>query len=270
MGALHAGHLSLVERSQSRCDHTVVSIFVNPTQFGPHEDFAKYPRTEDTDLDDCAQKNVDAVFMPDRGTIYGGPEVRVHVPNLATHLEGEVRPGHFDGVAQVVSILFNLVQPDVAVFGLKDLQQCAVIRSLVQGLHFPIELDFAPTYREPDGLAMSSRNRYLSFKERETAAYLSATLQACLIQLQSGRDWLEIRRAATQFLETYGLTVDYLDRVDPYTMRPVQDPHPFRLVVAVRLGSVRLLDNMGHEDQEIDQRLAELLPKTSEVLGIFR
>ncbi len=247
MGALHAGHLSLLDRARAVCDCVVLSIFVNPLQFAPTEDLAKYPRTEEADLAAAAQHGTTIAFVPSVEVMYPGPRVVSIVPeSVADRWEGAIRPGHFAGVLTVVAKLFNLVQPDVAVFGQKDLQQATLIRALVDDLDFPIVLDIAPIVRERDGLAMSSRNRYLDASQRIAALALSRALAATVAAFHDGeRDPARLRAVGEQVvLAEQGAILDYLDIVDPRRMMPVAiaRANDF-LIVAARVGATRLLDN---------------------------
>ncbi|MEV4565240.1 pantoate--beta-alanine ligase [Nonomuraea sp. NPDC049419] len=245
MGALHEGHRSLIRQARVRADQVVVSIFVNPLQFGPNEDFSRYPRTFDADLDVCRAEGVEVVFHPSAEDMYP-PDRQVGVSSgeMGRVIEGAARPGHFDGVLTVVLKLFNLVQPDLAVFGQKDAQQLALIRRMVADLDLPIEILGAPTVREPDGLALSSRNRYLSDDDRQVALALSRALRAGASQLTPD----EIRAEARKVLDAAGpaLDVDYLALVDPATFAEVDDDFEGLAVLAVaaRVGSTRLIDNV--------------------------
>ena len=252
MGALHEGHLSLVgiARAQkgSNCGRVVASVFVNPAQFGPNEDFKRYPRQPEKDAGMLAEAGCDLLFLPDVETIYpSGHTVYVDLGNPSETLEGTFRPGHFRGVATVVAVLFNLVQPDVAVFGEKDAQQLAVIQRMVRDLHFPIEIVPAPTIRETDGLAMSSRNAYLSSEERKAATILHRSLRKAESAIASGeRRGDEVRRILFQTLNSEPLArVEYAEVVDAETCQPV-DTLRGRLVLplAVRVGGTRLIDNL--------------------------
>ncbi|MCA1997649.1 MAG: pantoate--beta-alanine ligase [Armatimonadetes bacterium] len=246
MGALHEGHLSLMRKARAECGHVIVSIFVNPTQFGPHEDFQRYPRNEQRDLELCREVGVDTVFAPDVETMYPRRTTVVAVRGVTERWEGAFRPGHFDGVTTVVTKLFHIVQPDRAYFGLKDLQQCAVIRRMVEDLNFPVKLRFCETVREPDGLAMSSRNQYLSPEERQRAALLYRRLTECRDEAASGGSLAASLDRARMALESDGFAVDYVAWVDPVSMEPIDRLQPgSRLIAAVRLGSVRLIDNLG-------------------------
>lgn len=248
MGNLHAGHLRLIEVAREQCARVVASIFVNPLQFGPGEDFARYPRTPEADRMALERADADLAFMPDISTMYPRPlehMTRVAVPELGTILEGAHRPGHFDGVTTVVARLFNLVQPDVAVFGEKDWQQLAVIRRMVADLGWPIELTGVPTVREPDGLAMSSRNGYLSAPERARAPALARALDDMAARLRAGeRDFAALEVAAVTALTQVGFAVDYVSIRRSEDLRPA-DAGDKRLIVlaAARLGTTRLIDN---------------------------
>jgi len=247
MGALHAGHLSLVQASRSECGLTVATIFVNPTQFAPHEDFDQYPRTLEADLESLASCHADLVFAPRREDMYpAGCSTLVEPPQVAQRWEGECRPGHFQGVATVVLKLFNLAQADVAFFGHKDYQQAAVIRRMVQDLNVPTEIRVCPTVREPDGLAMSSRNRYLSASERQQAVAISRALRLAEQMAVGGeRQAVKLVEAIHQVLaEAQIRRIDYVAVVDPETLEPVAElTRPAVVLVAVRVGSTRLIDN---------------------------
>ncbi|MGJ6962904.1 pantoate--beta-alanine ligase [Streptosporangium sp. G11] len=244
MGALHEGHRSLIRLARERAAHVVVSIFVNPLQFGPTEDYSRYPRTFDADLEVCQAEGVDVVFAPSAEDMYPPDrQVGVSAGEMGSVVEGEFRPGHLDGVLTVVLKLFNLVQPDVAVFGQKDAQQLAMIRRMVADLNLPVSIVGAPTVREPDGLALSSRNRYLSPDDRAVALALSRALTAG----SALRAPAEIRRAALAVLEAEpSLALDYLVLVDPATFAEVGDDHAGEaiLAVAARVGATRLIDNV--------------------------
>lgn len=244
MGALHEGHRSLIRLARERAAHVAVSIFVNPLQFGPAEDFSRYPRTFDADLEICEAEGVSVVFAPSAEDMYlPDRQVGVSAGEMGSVVEGEFRPGHLDGVLTVVLKLFNLVQPDVAVFGRKDAQQLAVIRRMVADLNLPVSIVGGPTVREPDGLALSSRNRYLSPDDRVTALALSRALTAG----SARRAPAEVRRAALAVLEAEpSLALDYLVLVDPATFAEVGDDHTGEaiLAVAARVGSTRLIDNV--------------------------
>ena len=247
MGNLHAGHHSLITLARERSDAVVASVFVNPTQFGPNEDFARYPRTHDADAAGLAAQGCAAMFMPDVATLYPlGAEhgVRVSVPGLDSVLEGAIRPGHFDGVATVVAKLFNVVQPDVAVFGQKDYQQLLVIRRMVRDLGFPIDILAAPIVREANGLAMSSRNQYLSADDRERAADIHATLQDMRQRIRAGEPREAVENEASARLQRGGLAVDYaVIRRAVDLDGPVGDDDALVALIAARLGTTRLIDN---------------------------
>jgi pantoate--beta-alanine ligase len=248
MGNLHGGHHSLIALARRHADRVVASVFVNPTQFGPNEDFARYPRTPEADAAGLQSAGCDLMWLPSVETMYPfGPEatVQVRVPVVTETLEGAHRPGHFDGVATVVARLFNQVQPDVAVFGRKDYQQLAVIRYLARDLAFPIEIIAGETLREADGLAMSSRNQYLSVDERQVAPTIHRTLEnmAAAIRARSPRTQVEARAAAD--LAAAGFTVDYSVVRRPDLAEPQDgEPGPRVALIAARIGRTRLIDNL--------------------------
>jgi pantoate--beta-alanine ligase len=248
MGALHAGHLALVERSCQLASTTVVSVFVNPTQFGPGEDFDSYPRDVDGDAEMLAEHGCDLLFLPSVETIY--PEnhcTYVYVEAPSQGMEGKQRPGHFRGVATVVTKLFNLVQPDLAVFGEKDAQQLAVIQQLVRDLHIPVEIVAHPTVRENDGLAMSSRNAYLSPDERRAAAVLYRALSDARRHFDEGeRSVYRLKQALRSTLGTEpAAEIDYAEVVDADNFQPIDQVEGRAVIpIAVRLGHTRLLDNI--------------------------
>ena len=246
MGALHEGHLSLIRKARDAADLVVVSVFVNPLQFGPSEDFRTYPRDETKDLALAESEDVNVVFLPDVEQMYpNGAVTTVHVDGpLTASLEGASRPGHFEGVATVVAKLFNVVEPDVAVFGQKDAQQVAVVRRMVRDLAFRVEVIVAPTVREEDGLALSSRNAYLAPEERATATALYAAL--CRGEEAWRSDGVE---AAVDALSAVlgaapGVELDYAAAVDPYTFEAPVEGGPLLLAVAARVGGTRLIDNV--------------------------
>lgn len=248
MGALHEGHAALVRAAKSECGFVVVSVFVNPTQFGPKEDFAKYPRTLDADRELCAQAGADLVFAPSAAEVYPpGATAFVEVPGLADGLEGPSRPGHFRGVCTVVLKLFNMVQPDVAIFGAKDAQQARIIVKMVSDLNVPVTVRIAPTVREPDGLALSSRNRYLSAAERAVAPKIYAALQSVRTRAAAGEiDVARLESALAADLSAIpGARLDYARIVDDATLEPVNRLNrPALAAVAVFLGTTRLIDNV--------------------------
>jgi pantoate--beta-alanine ligase len=253
MGYLHAGHLSLIAQAGRENDRVAVSIFVNPTQFGPGEDFARYPRDEARDLALCEEAGVDIVYAPEVAMLYpnGQPGTVVVPPeSLTGHLCGASRPGHFTGVATVVSKLFALFQPDRAYFGLKDFQQTAVLKRMVADLCFGVDVVLVPTLREPDGLAMSSRNVYLSAEERQQALALSRALQAGWeAARRSGVSPDDVLNTARSVLAGEpALEVQYLELVDQDTLAPLETlERPGVLAVAARLGRTRLIDNVSLE-----------------------
>jgi pantoate--beta-alanine ligase len=251
MGALHAGHRSLVQAARKRCDIVVVSIFVNPTQFGPSEDFSRYPRTLEQDCKMLETESVDVVFTPTAEAMYPpGASTVVEVEGVSERLDGASRPGHFRGVATVVAKLFHIVQPDLAFFGQKDAAQVAVLRKMVRDLDFPLEIVVCSTVREPDGLAMSSRNRYLSPEERRQALTLSRALRAAELQAARGdvaaataSALLQTVRATLQ--DEPAIRVDYLAIVDPDTLLPIDDVGSGALLaIAAYVGNTRLIDNV--------------------------
>jgi pantoate--beta-alanine ligase len=249
MGAFHEGHLQLMRRAREENDHVIVSIFVNPTQFGKNEDFTRYPRNLDRDAEMAASVGVDVVFAPEADEMYPGLPTLIRVPELTERWEGASRPGHFDGVATVVLKLFNIVQADTAYFGQKDLQQCLVIRRMVRDLNVPIQLSFEPTVREDDGLAMSSRNIYLSPEERRIAPLLRHVLRTTEEGLAKvPADSPELTTVVAQgeaSLQDAGFDIDYLALVDLADLQPANDPRrPTALVVAAKLGRTRLIDNL--------------------------
>ena len=247
MGALHEGHATLIHRARETHRHVVVTIFLNPLQFGPKEDLSRYPRTFDADLAICTAAGVDLVFAPTPDVVYpdGDPGVRISAGPLGDVLEGQARPGHFDGMLTVVSKLMHLTRCSAAYFGQKDAQQLLLIRRMCRDLDFPVQVVAVPTVREPDGLAMSSRNTYLTESDRETALCLSAALRAGAAAASEGPS--AVRRAARAVLVSEPLAlVDYLVLVHPDTLEDV--PEWYRgealLAVAGRVGTTRLIDNL--------------------------
>ena len=249
MGNLHAGHGSLVSRARAMADRVIVSVFVNPLQFGPNEDFAAYPRTPEDDRALLEALRVDVLFTPGVEDMYPRGQAttaRVHVPGLEDILCGAFRPGHFMGVATVVAKLLNLVQPDVAIFGEKDYQQLLVIRRTIVDLCMPIEIIGAPTTREPDGLAMSSRNRYLTPEERSKAPVVFAQLEVARRALEAGeRDYAALEARGMQALKDAGFRPDYFEIRDAASLEP---PHrasgDLVVLTAARIGRARLIDNV--------------------------
>lgn len=248
MGYLHEGHLSLVRRARAENDRVAVSIFVNPTQFGPHEDYARYPRDLERDLRLLEPLGVDLVFVPSVEEMYPpGFQTWVIVEEVSRPLEGASRPGHFRGVATVVAKLFNILQPDRAYFGQKDAQQTVVIRRMVQDLNIPVEIVICPTVREPDGLAMSSRNTYLNPEERRAATVLFRALQAAKARYEAGeRDAERLREAMREVIRAEPLArIDYVSVAHPETLQELERVEgPALLSLAVYIGTTRLIDNL--------------------------
>jgi len=248
MGALHEGHLSLVRRSRAACTRTVVSIFVNPTQFGPNEDFNRYPRDLAGDAAKLATVGADAIFAPEVAEMYpAGASTTVTVGGLTDGLDGPFRPGHFAGVATIVTKLLLQTLPDTAFFGEKDYQQLQVIKRLVRDLDVPVRIEGVPTYREPDGLAMSSRNVYLSAAERATAPVLYRVLTNVAKALAGGETAAAaIMRGKSELAEAGFSKIDYLEAVDAATLQPVERvTGPARVAGAAWLGATRLIDNVA-------------------------
>ena len=254
MGALHDGHLSLIREAKKHAPHVAVSIFVNPTQFGPREDFNKYPRPIMADLEKCKAAGADLVFNPAAEEVYrpGAADVVVDVPSLTSVLEGKHRPGHFTGVCQVVAKLFNIIRPDVAIFGEKDFQQLRVLQAMAEGLDFSVEVIGAPTVREPDGLAMSSRNQYLAPDERQRALSISRALFLAQGECKAGvRQTNRLLTTMQHVLLDKGtlgrvpVAIDYVAAVDPVTLKNVDTiTGPTVLAIAARVGATRLIDNV--------------------------
>jgi pantoate--beta-alanine ligase len=243
MGALHEGHRALIRAARENADSVLVTIFVNPLQFGPNEDFDRYPRTLEQDLAICREERVDLVFAPDRDEMYpgGAPLVRVDAGPLGEILEGASRPGHFAGVLTVVCKLFLLARADLAFFGEKDYQQLTLVKRMVRDLDIPVDVRAVPTVREPDGLALSSRNRYLTAEQRAAALALSRALKEGAAQA----DAESVRSVAAKILsESSGLALDYLALTDP-ALGPVPSAGAARLLVAARVGTTRLIDNVA-------------------------
>ena len=252
MGNLHEGHLSLVEIARQKAERVVVSIYVNPLQFSPDEDFASYPRTLEDDLDKLEALGIDLVFIPDDSMIYPEGEQQstyVEVPVLSHIIEGQFRPGFFKGVATVVLKLFNMVQPDIAVFGEKDFQQLLIIRQMVSDLNLPIEIIGGQTKREADGLAKSSRNNYLSQAERENSRILSESINTCRQQIESGADIDQAEKTCIETLINHGFTVDYVTlretkRLQKVSKEELLANREFVILAAAKLGRTRLIDNL--------------------------
>jgi pantoate--beta-alanine ligase len=258
MGALHAGHLSLAQRSRDECDRTVATIFVNPTQFGPGEDFSRYPRTLDDDLQALGEQGVDLVFVPAQRELYPpGFSTYVEPPDVARELEGQYRPGHFRGVATIVLKLFHILPATAAYFGQKDYQQLAVIRRMTRDLNLPIQIVGCPTVREPDGLAMSSRNRYLSAADRPRALGLWSALQAAAQLFEQGqRDAPAIEQHMIQSLLQHGVdSIDYARVVDAESLMAVSPISGSAVaLIAARIGNTRLIDNLILSSQTTTDR----------------
>jgi pantoate--beta-alanine ligase len=248
MGALHEGHASLIRMARAETGFVVVSIFVNPTQFGPAEDFTRYPRPLEHDLEVCRRGGVDLVFAPQAATLYpAGYQTYVEVQGMQDVLCGRSRPGHFRGVATVVLKLFHIVQPDTAYFGQKDAQQACIIQQMVRDLDVPVQLHIGPTIREPDGLALSSRNQYLDAEQRRQATVLWQALQEARLRVAGGeRDAVALQQALAARIEsTTGAVLDYAAVVDAGTLQPLDRLVGTVLVaVAVRFGGTRLIDNL--------------------------
>lgn len=245
MGALHEGHLSLIRAARELHEEVVVSIFVNPTQFAPHEDLSRYPRPFERDVELATAAGATTIFAPSVDEMYMASPVSIHVPVVTELYEGAHRPGHFDGVATVVAKLFLIVQPKTAYFGKKDLQQCAVIQKLVRDLNFPVNLYFCDTVREMDGLAKSSRNVYLSPEEREVAPELYRQLSVAKERVEASMSFAETENQATNELAKQGFVVDYFSVIDRNLFQPANpDTREFAIIVAARIGTTRLIDNV--------------------------
>lgn len=248
MGALHEGHLSLIREAKKKATHVVVSIFVNPTQFGPTEDFAKYPRVPKEDLELCKAEGVFALFMPEESEIYPtGKETttKVHIPDLSGLYCGKTRPIFFEGVLTVVLRLLNIIKPHYAYFGQKDFQQLVLIQKMVKDLFLEVEIIGCPIIREPNGLALSSRNRYLSEKEKEDASQIYKSLCQIKETLQKGISFEESKKKALfQLEETTSGKVEYCDYVNKETLQLVKNERHGQILIAVHLNGVRLIDNI--------------------------
>ena len=253
MGALHNGHLSLIRRAKKHADHIVVSIYVNPEQFGPNEDFGSYPRTIERDLEFCRQEGVGTVFTPNDEIMYGSGEkfFRIEIDVLNKHLDGGSRPGYFQGIALVVNKLFNIVQPDIAVFGQKDYQQFQIIQQMVNEFNHDLQLLMAPIERAEDGLALSSRNAYLSEQNRALAPLLFKKMQECVEEIQSGLlEPIALFKTKQDELEAKGFKNDYFNTFSMNRMEPVailSKGEKYVLATAVYLGKTRLIDNIIFE-----------------------
>lgn len=245
MGALHAGHLSLMETARRENDRVAISIFVNPLQFAPHEDLSRYPRPLERDLELAERAGADVAFVPSVVEMYPVEPTRILVPKVTDLWEGASRPGHFEGVATVVAKLFGIMGPERAYFGRKDLQQCAVIAKMVGDLSMPVTLRVCPTVRESDGLAMSSRNVYLSPEERAVAPRLFATISESANRISAGESVEDARHWAFSELESYGFHPDYVAAVSDIDLSIIEERQPnSSVIVAAKLGSTRLIDNV--------------------------
>ncbi len=245
MGALHKGHQTLMDMARKENDLVVVSIFVNPTQFGPNEDFQRYPRSYESDLQLAAESGVDVIFAPTVEMVYPRNSTSIRVAEITDRWEGALRPGHFKGVCTVVAKLFHLVDPHRAYFGWKDIQQCLVIQRMVEDLNFPVELKFGETYRDPDGLAFSSRNIYLDSNERDKAPMIYRTLVRGKQALSENPFVQTVKNSAHTELVQGGFAIDYWDVVSLKTLEPVEFAgDSCAIIVAARLGNTRLIDNI--------------------------
>ncbi|NOR72902.1 MAG: pantoate--beta-alanine ligase [Mariprofundaceae bacterium] len=250
MGCLHEGHLSLIRKAKKMADIVVVSIYVNPLQFGPNEDFNAYPRSFEQDCELCEKEGVEVIFHPENLYPADGIKVSLKVDELDSLLCGTSRPGHFDGVVTVVNLLFNIVRPDIAVFGEKDYQQLTIINRMASDLHMNVEIISAPTLREPDGLAMSSRNRYLSEDERNRASHLHETLQSMKVLFEQGEvDAGRLISLGRAKLSDAGIKPEYLEIRDAQNLKPVEQlgDSPARIFIAAKIGNTRLIDNIALE-----------------------
>ena len=250
MGCLHEGHLSLIRKAKKMADIVLVSIYVNPLQFGPNEDFNAYPRTFEQDCELCEKEGVEIIFHPENLYPADGIKVSLKVDELDSTLCGASRPGHFDGVVTVVTMLFNIVEPDIAIFGEKDYQQLTIITRMVSDLHMDVEIVSAPALREPDGLAMSSRNRYLSEDERSRAPRLHETLQSMQALFEQGEtDSDKLIALGKAKLSDAGIRPEYLEIRDAQNLKPAEQlaDSPARIFIAAKVGNTRLIDNIALE-----------------------
>jgi len=248
MGAFHRGHISLIERAVKHCDFVVVSIFVNPTQFGPGEDFQEYPRSFDTDLEICRKSGVDLVFAPSTDQMYAAENLTwVNVEKLTEPLCGRFRPTHFRGVTTVCAKLFNIVLPDIAFFGQKDAQQAIVIKRMVADLNMPLKIVLCPTVRDPDGLALSSRNKYLNQQQRKDATLIYKSLQKCEKMVEAGVTNTEeiIARMRSILNQAPSINIEYVSIVDAETLQSIENiTGKILTAIAVKIGPARLIDNI--------------------------
>ncbi|MDQ6968803.1 MAG: pantoate--beta-alanine ligase [Mariprofundaceae bacterium] len=245
MGCLHAGHISLIRKAKSLADVVIVSIYVNPLQFGENEDFHQYPKTFEKDAEICKNEGVDVIFHPKNLYPDDGPNITLKISHMGHLLCGKSRPTHFDGVVTVVNILFNIIHPDIAIFGEKDWQQLAIIRRMVSDLHMPIEVIGSEIIREADGLAMSSRNRYLSPDERQKSLFLSQTMLLMKSNTKNSHKASKIIRFGIDNLKKYGISIEYLEICNELTLNPENSITPqSRIFIAAKIGSTRLIDNM--------------------------
>ncbi len=258
MGCLHEGHLSLIRKAKRLADIVVVSIYVNPMQFGPNEDFDAYPRTFDQDRELCEKEAVDIIFHPQNLYPADGMKISLKVNELDNCLCGAARPGHFDGVVTIVNMLFNIVQPDIAIFGEKDYQQLAIINRMVNDLQMNIEIVAGETVRETDGLAMSSRNRYLSQQDRKNAVFLQESLKKVTEKIKHGGDdktsLKNMLNDEKAWLESKNIKVEYLEMRDAASLTLIDELNhtPARLFIAAKIGKTRLIDNIALEHATID------------------
>ncbi len=250
MGCLHDGHASLIRKAGELADVVIVSIYVNPLQFGPNEDLGAYPRPFEADKTACGALGVDVIFHPDNLYASDPPGITLKAGELSNVLCGATRPGHFDGVVTVVNILFNIVRPDIALFGEKDWQQLAIIRRMVTDLHIPVEIVGCKTVREPDGLAMSSRNRYLSEEERRQAAVLYASLQKIAENIKKGdKNCEKLLKSARNYLKVHKIDPEYIEIQNASTLTKITriTDSPARAFIAATIGKARLIDNIALE-----------------------
>ncbi|PCI44786.1 MAG: pantoate--beta-alanine ligase [Proteobacteria bacterium] len=244
MGCLHAGHINLIRKAKSLADVVVVSIYVNPMQFGENEDFSKYPNTFEKDTEICKNEGVDVIFHPSNLYPSDGAKVTLKVRDISNLLCGISRPSHFDGVVTVVNMLFNIIRPDIAIFGEKDWQQLAIIRRMVSDLHMPIEIIGSDIIRESDGLAMSSRNRYLSPSERQKSLCLSQTMLLVKNNIEQGEKALRSIQFGIDNLRKYDIHPEYLEIRDELTLKPENNiTSQSRMFIAAKIGNTRLIDN---------------------------